>query len=402
MSSRMTLRVLTLSTLFPDASRPNFGVFVERQTMELARRSGIEATIVAPLGIGPWPLSRKGHYATLSDLPMQETWKGLEVHRPRFTVIPKIGGRWHVDSMTRAITPLVRKLHAEKPFDVIDASFFFPDGPVAARLSKMLGIPFSIKARGADIHYWGTAPATAKQVLDAGRKASGLLAVSAAMKESMIALGMDGEKIRVHYTGVDLDRFQPMDKSIVRQELGIKDIDAKLILCVGALIPRKGQDLLIQSLRKLPGYGLMLAGAGPAKDSLQKLATCLGVDNRVTFLGAVPHTDLPKLFNAADVMALPSASEGLANAWVESLASGTPIVISDVGGARELLNDPAAGRIIERNSGDIAHAIRELLDHPIDRDAVRAAALRFTWATNGDALVEHLREIANASTLKRQ
>lgn len=386
----MTIRVLMLSTLFPDISRPNFGVFVERQARELASRPEAYVTVVAPIGIPPWPLSKADHYLPLTRLPEKERWRDLTVYRPRFPILPKIGGRFNVATMTRAILPLVHRLHGERPFDVIDASFFYPDGPVAARLAKALGIPFSVKARGADIHHWGHAPATAKAVLRAGREADGLLAVSGAMRRSMIALGMDGDKIKVHYTGVDLDRFTPMDRAAAKAEL---NLSGPVVVSVGALIPRKGQSLLICALPALPDVTLVLIGEGPERASLQALAERLGVADRLGILGAVPHERLPQFLAAADVMALPSASEGLANAWVEALACGTPIVISDVGGARELLDRPEAGRIVEREPADIARAARELIDMPPDREAVREAALRFTWAANGDALLAHLQAI---------
>ncbi|WP_157085502.1 glycosyltransferase, partial [Sphingomonas adhaesiva] len=93
---------------------------------------------------------------------------------------------------------------------------------------------------------------------------------------------------------------------------------------------------------------------------------------------------------AADVMALPSSSEGLANAWVESLACGTPIVITDVGGARDVVRDRDAGRIVARDPAAFAGAIGDLLAHPPARDAVRAHALGFTWDANAEALHAHL------------
>lgn len=387
----MSLHVLTLSTLFPDMTRPNFGVFVERQTRELASREGVQVTVIAPLGIAPWPLSRMKHYADLSILPDVERWRNVTVYRPRFTVFPGTGGRFHVAAMTRALLPLVKRLHAEQPIDVIDASFFYPDGPVAARLARALGIGFSIKARGSDIHYWGRQRATRKSVIRAGQHASGLLAVSEAMKRAMINIGMDEENIRVHYTGVDLDRFQPQDKAAAKASLGLT---GPVVLSVGALIDRKGQALLIRALPNLPGVNLILAGYGPQVNAYKALATSLGVVDRVGFLGAVPHDQLPNIYNAADVMALPSASEGLANAWVESLACGTPIVISDVGGAREVLDQPSAGRIADRTHEAIAAAIRDVLADPPLQDDVRTSAMRFTWAANGDALHAHLSAIA--------
>ena len=387
----MTLNVLMLSTLFPDLSRPNFGVFVERQARELASRQQADVTVVAPLGIPPWPLSMAPHYAQLRALPRKERWRELTVYRPTFPIIPKVGGRTNVWTMTRAILPLVKKLHAQRPFDVIDASFFFPDGPVAQRLSRALNIPYSVKARGADIHYWGAQRGTRKMVRQAGQDAAGLLAVSGAMRRSMAKMGMDADKIRVHYTGVDLDTFEVTDRAAAKAVLGF---DGPVVLCVGALIPRKGQDLLVRALPLLPDVTLLLAGQGQYRRNIENLAQELGVDRRIGFLGSVPHHKLPRIFAAADVMALPSASEGLANAWVESLACGTPIVISDVGGARELLDRPEAGQIVAREPEAIAAAIRAILDNPPPQDQVREAALRFTWAANGDALLAHLQGIA--------
>ncbi|RYD59709.1 MAG: glycosyltransferase family 4 protein, partial [Sphingomonadales bacterium] len=68
------LRVLTLSSLFPDASRPNFGVFVERQALGLAAHPDVELKLVAPVGLPPWPMSRLGRYAALDGLPRHEDW----------------------------------------------------------------------------------------------------------------------------------------------------------------------------------------------------------------------------------------------------------------------------------------------------------------------------------------
>jgi glycosyltransferase involved in cell wall biosynthesis len=387
----MTLRVLTLSTLFPDATRPNFGIFVERQTRELASREGVALTVIAPLGIPPWPLSLHPRYRALAALPAQEQWRGLDVHRPRFPILPAIGGRWHPALMTRAILPLVERLHRAAPFDIMDASFFFPDGPVALRLSHRLGIPYSVKARGADIHHWGHHPATAPMVRDAADKAAGLLAVSAAMRADMAALGIDEGKIRVHYTGVDLDRFTPADRAAAK---AAKTLSGPVIATLGALIPRKGQALVIDALAGLPDATLLLIGDGPDRAPLAAQAQKLGLSDRIRFLGGVPHADLPRWLAASDVMALPSSSEGLANAWVEALACGVPLVISDAGGARELVDRPEAGRIVARDAGAIRAAIADLLANPPSPAAVRETARRFTWQANGDALLAHLRACA--------
>jgi len=389
------LRVLTLSSLFPDASRPNFGVFVERQTLGLAAHPDVELKLVAPLGLPPWPLSRRGHYAPLAALPGHEVWKGVETWRPRFLNLPGTGGRFHVALLIRALTPLLTRIREDFAFDVIDASFFFPDGPAATALGRRFGVPVSIKARGADIHHWGRTPATARQVIGAGRAANGILAVSQAMKADMAALGIPADRIRVHHTGVDLARFAPRDQAAAKAALGI---DGPLIVSVGALIPRKGHDIVIDAVATLPGVQLRIAGEGPERPRLAAQIARLGLGERVKLLGSVAHGELPPLLAAADVMALASSSEGLANAWVEALASGTPVVIPDAGGAGEVVTSPHAGRIAARTAPAFAAAIRELLAAAPARDAVRATAARFTWEANTAALYDHLSGLAASAS----
>src|SRR5438067_1982739 len=129
------LRVLTLSTLFPDAVRPTFGVFVERQTLGLAALPDVDVQVVAPIGVPRWPLSMSSRWNMLADVPAHARWKGLDVHRPRFPVLPGVG--WHnPGAMARALLPLLREIRERFPFDVIDAEFFFPDGLAAVRLGR--------------------------------------------------------------------------------------------------------------------------------------------------------------------------------------------------------------------------------------------------------------------------
>jgi glycosyltransferase involved in cell wall biosynthesis len=384
------IRILTLSTLFPDSSRPVFGPFVERQTLEIAARSGVELQVAAPIGVPPRPFASTGRYARFAGLPLRETWKGLTVHRPRFTHWPGTNGRFDAGSMARALLPLLRGIRRDFPFDVIDAQFFFPDGPAAVRLGAALDVPVSIKARGADIHYWGRTPATAGQVLDAARRADALLAVSGALRADMVALGMPEDRIAVHYTGVDLDRFAPCNRAFAKKALGI---EGALIVSVGALIPRKGQAILIEALADVPDATLVLIGEGGDRAALESRAAALGLADRVRFAGSLDADSVAEWLAAADVMALASASEGLANAWVEALACGTPIVITDAGGAYELVDRPEAGRIAARAPAAFASAIRDVLAHPPEQDAVRRIAERFTWGANADRLLAHLRAI---------
>ena len=387
------LRVLSLSTLYPNDLTPNFGVFVERQMQAVARHGDVDLAMVNPLGLPPFPLSLHPHYAALDRLPQEEQRGGVRVLHPRFRLIPSIGAHRNARAEAAGVLPLARRLHAEAPFDVVDAQFFYPDGPAAVAVAKALGLPVSIKARGADIHHWGTAPATREQVLGAGLAADGLLAVSQGLVDDMVALGMPREKITVHRTGLNADLFRPYDRRMCRDQLGLGR-ELKILACIGALIPRKGQRFAIEALQDIPDAVLLIAGTGADENALKNLTERLGLKRRVHFLGSVPHGDLPIILNAADVFVLPTASEGLANAWVEALACGTPVVTTPLPGAQELITDPAFGRLVPREAAAIAAAVNELLAAPPSPERVQEAVAGFSWQANADALVAHWQRLA--------
>lgn len=389
------LRVLSLSTLYPNDQAPNFGVFIERQMQAVAKRDDVDLTLVNPIGLPPFPLSLHPRYRALRDLPAQEQRGGVTVLRPRFRLLPKIGARFNAGAIVRAVLPLARKLHRQEPFDLVDAQFFHPDGLAAVQIGKAFGLPVSIKARGADIQHWGHQPATSAQVSEAGQRASGLLAVSKGLVDDMAALGIPREKVTLHRTGLDADLFRPYDRRMCRDQFALPR-DVPVLATVGALIPRKGQRYAIEALPALPEAILLLAGKGEDEAMLRSLAQQLGVAERVRFLGPVPHSELPILLNAADVFVLPSASEGLANAWVEALACGTPVVTTPIPGAQELITDPDWGRLVPRDGPAIAAAVSALLAERPTPERVQEAVAGMSWQANAAALVEHWRRLAGA------
>lgn len=388
-------RVLSLATLYPNPAAPRFGTFVARSLEALAARGDWEVTVINPIGVPPVAF---GRYRALAAAAADGAEHGVQVYRPRYTLIPRFGGRFNPGAIARAVIPLARALHARHPFDLIDAQFFHPDGPAAARLADALGLPLSIKARGSDISYWGQQPYARRMMVAAAQRATGLLAVSAALAEDMAAMGLPREKIALHYTGLDRALFHPRSKAGARlwlaQNLGLAlPASAPLLASVGALIPRKGQALVIRALAALPDAQLALVGKGEHEASLRALAANLGLTERVHFLGSLDHTALPQVLCASDAMVLPSASEGLANAWVEALACGTPLVISDAGGARELITGPGCGVIVERTTDAIAAGIARVLAARLDPQTVSASAAAFSWDANAATLAEYFNRL---------
>lgn len=390
-------RVLVLSTLWPNAEQPRFGTFVESSIRALHRETEWESVVVNPIGVPPIAF---GRYRKLADAARSGEEAGIAVHRPRFSLIPGLGARLNPGAIANAVLPVARRLHGERPFDIVDAQFFWPDGPAAARIARALGLPLSIKARGADIHLWGAKPFARDMMVAAGEQADGLLAVCEALKDDMAAMELPREKVAIHYTGLDRDRFRPLDHTGLRAclsaELGVPLTRGEpLLATVGALIPRKGQELVIQALASLPRARLLLVGQGPDETCLRQLASAQGVAERVHFLGSLDHDLLPPVLSAADAMVLPSASEGLANAWIEALACGTPLVITNAGGAREVVTGPDAGVIVEREADAIAAGIRRVLDAHSDPQTIAAMAERFDWVVNGRGLGAHYDRIVS-------
>jgi teichuronic acid biosynthesis glycosyltransferase TuaC len=392
---RASLMLLSLafSTLYPNAAQANLGVFVENALRQLEADGRVKTQVVAPLGLPPFPLSLLKPYAPLRSLPSQETRHGLLVDRPRYPVVPSIGWRFNPALLHRLMLPRLQRLRETSfRFDVIDAQFFFPCGIAAVRIGRALGAPVTIKARGADITYWAQNPIIRPWALAAANLAAGLTAVSDDLKTEMVRLGMPADKIEVHRTGVDLETFRPMDRAAARAELGVL---GPMMLSIGALIERKGHDLVLAALARAPQLSYWIAGHGPLEADLKRLAESLGVADRVRFLGSVPHADLPRLINAADLTALGTKREGLANAWVESLACGVPVVTTRAEGAGDALDRPACGRIVESRSPEaFAAAIEEVLSAPPAPEAVRASAERFSWARHVNDKVAHLTRLA--------
>ena len=383
------LRLLSISTLYPAPGRMGFGRFVARQMEALAARGDWQVTVINPIGLPPLPLKR---YAPLRAIPAFQAQGAIAVHHPRFTLIPALSGPLNPALIASAILPLAKRLHAETPFHMVDAQFFYPDGPAAARIAQALDLPLAIKARGSDIHLWGENASARRQMIAAAHQAKALLSVSRALARDMAAMGMPEATTHVHYTGLDRERFQPLERRAARQLISaIPSLHVwstgPLLLCVGALVPIKGQAIAIRALTHLPeDVRLAIAGTGADEITLRALTKQLGLESRVHFLGAVEHDLLPQLLCAADAMVLPSEREGLANAWIEAIACGTPVVIPDVGGAREVVLDNSAGRIVDRSPEAIANAVTELLANPPSQQSVAANAERFSWSSNAAAL----------------
>ncbi len=388
-SDSRPLRILFISSRFPDKSRPNLGLFVERQVRQLADRPSVEIAVIAPIGL---PVTyRKTDREWLRALPYQEMWEGISVFRPRYLVVARL--EWLTRQMLNAgILPIARRLHAKNRFDIVSAEFAWPDGPAAIALGRRLGIPVSIKARGLDFEGPMRSPWIGRVLRDACMAADGLLAVSEDTKASMVAAGVPAERIHVHYPAVDTDLFRPLDHAEARRAL---KVDGPVLLCIGNLVPFKRVDLAIVAMTHLPDVMLLIVGNGPEAANLQRLATTLEVAGRVRFLGGVSNASLPAVYAAADVLVHCPQSDGFSNVRLEALACGVPIVTTAVGEARRIVVSAAQGTIVGPDPKQIARAAAQLIASRSAPKLIRAAAEPFSWLRATDFLSDHLHKTAD-------
>jgi teichuronic acid biosynthesis glycosyltransferase TuaC len=372
------MKLLTFSTLFPNAEQPNHGIFVETRLRYLLASGQAQARVVAPIPWFPSSNPRFGAYSRFAKVPKSDQRHGIDIVHPRFASVPKIGMTMAPMLLAQAVKPVIGRIIDEGyDFDVLDAHYFYPDGVAAVMLGKYFNKPVVITARGTDINLIPQFRLPRKMILWAAQNASGVVTVCNALKDEMVQLGVAADKITPLRNGVDLQRFQPMDRAAARATLGLKRFT---LLSVGLLDPRKAHDLIIKALPSLPDVDLLIAGSGPEKKNLEQLAQDLGVADRVTLLGPVPQTELKTYYNAADALVLASSREGWANVLLEAMACGTPVVASNVWGTPEVVAAPEAGELMpERTPQGLVTALGKLRANYPDHAATRRYAERFSW-----------------------
>lgn len=372
------MKILTFSTLFPNTERPNHGIFVETRLRHLVASGKVEARVVAPVPWFPSTHPRFGQYAGFARIPKTETRFGLQVSHPRFPLIPKIGMTLTPTLMAQAVKLAIARLIDEGyDFDLIDAHYFYPDGVAAVMLGRYFNKPVVITSRGSDITLIPQYRLPRKMILWAAHHAAALITVCNALKTELIQLGVDAEKIVPLRNGVDLQKFQPVNREEVREALGL---DQFTLLSCGHLVPVKGHELIIAAMPLMKDVKLLMAGNGPDRKALEDLAQQLNVADRVTFLGALPQTELKNYYGAADALVLASSREGWANVLLESMACGTPVIASNVWGTPEVVASSDAGLLLDaRTPESIAASVKALRTNYPDRAATRAYAERFSW-----------------------
>ena len=280
-----------------------------------------------------------------------------------------------------------------------------PEGLVALVVARLTRRPVFIYAHGEELTGWGRGRKF-QAMCFAMRNADGILSNSDNTRDTLInLLGVDSQRIALIYPTVDEERFCPgLPDDDLRSSVGVTG-DKKLILSVGRLQRRKGFDNVIRSLPALLEQGLdieyALIGIGEDLVYLQELARKHDIEQRVHFLGHVSYDDLPRWYNASDLLAMPNRdidgdTEGFGLVFLEAAASGKPAVAGKAGGTGSAVVEGVTGlRVDGENVAEIAVGLGQLLNDPVESSKMgHAARQRVLTNFTHKRRVDQLRKLA--------
>lgn len=320
------------------------------------------------------------------DLPADYALPGVAMeafHYPALPLASRPLNGWVCD------TVLAPRLRAWAP-EVVLAYWIYPEGYAALRGARRMGLPCVIGSRGSDIrvrdrissHFTGLAL----------RGASHVITVSEELRQQAVQrYGAEAARVTTIVNGCNTALFHPQDRAQARRELGL-DAGGPMIVYVGRVVQAKGVMELVAAFARLaaerPALRMAIVGDGVDMPRVRAAVADAGLQARVALPGAVTPAAVAQWINAGDLLTLPSYSEGYPNVLVEALACGRPVVATDVGGAREIVDDDSGVLIQPADVDALVQGLRAVLDRPCD-----AAALSARFGRSWDDVARHTLQV---------
>lgn len=390
------MRVLVLSSAFPNPTRPAYGVFVRERARHVAEHC--ETVVVAPI---PWfPFNRLFRGADRAGAPPVVRDGDLTVYHPRFLCVPAVTKCLDGLLYFLSLLPVVARMRRHFDFDLIDAHFSYPDGAAAVLLGRVFRRPVVVTLRGSHDLRNAAFRLRRPQIRSALRAAARVVAVSESLAKFAIELGVPAEQVRVIPNGVDPEQFAPGDRTAARAALGLPS-DRRILLGIGNLLEGKGHHRILETLpaviARRPDV-LYVAVGGSASRGYQRqlddLVTRGGLAHHVRFVGSRPHQEVPCWLAAADLFCLATAAEGWSNAITEALACGVPVVTTRVGGNAEIVREGRDGFLVPYWDAEAFQgAMLTALDTRWDRQEISARARATGWTRTAEQVAQQFQEV---------
>jgi len=292
------MKILLITTVFPSPARPSQGTFNKEMVRALSAEH--EVKVVSPVA---WPtaLRERDRFRRLDSVD------GIDTHHPIYFYTPKICRRWYGEFFWWSVRGTLHSLLRSFRPDVVMGYWAHPDGEAAVRFARRIGAPSVVMVGGSDILVLSADPSRGRSIRRVLEEADAVVAVSQDLRHTISSGDRPVCNVHVVYRGVDTKKFHAGDRAEARARLGIP-ARVPALLWVGRMVPVKGLDVLIDAcalVRASADFRLYLVGGGPLRAALAAQAAALGVADRVTFVGDVPHDELGDWYRAADVTVLP-------------------------------------------------------------------------------------------------
>jgi len=372
---------------------------IRRQCVALAQQCELQVWATVPC-IPAASLLKRCHPTNddIAKIPPTDKLFGLEVKHPRFFYVPRLPA---LTGTSYAIA-MARKLwRCRKQFDVILATFAYPDGVAATALGQLLGIPTVIQVIGSDVDVIARMATVRPQVRWSLRRAAGVIAVSSALEKKCIRLGARHDATKVVITGVDREAFAPRDRGVARSALGLP-ADGKLILYVGRLSEQKGAlDALhaFERMRSRDDVRFVCVGDGPLLDQFRRRSA---ERNDVIATGFLAGAKVSDWIAACDLLTLPSYHEGTPNVVLEAVSSGRPVVATHVGGIPDICSSPIYGELVKPGAvSELTSAYERVLSRTHVPEEIAACPSLYGWDENARRLLAFLQAVCSTPEKNR-
>ena len=303
------------------------------------------------------------------------------------------GGIWKILQPLYLCETIGEILLREKP-DIVQLSTAY-DGYLGLWLRKVFRLPFVVYAFGNEVVRAGSSPWT--KPLVSYQEADRVLACSSFTASLLVKIGVPQRNIEIVYPGCDVGHYKPSVANLeLRKELLQSSASGPIILSVGNLVARKGQDMVIRALpqisKRISDVTYLIVGDGPYRQSLESLAVTMGVEKRVIFAGKLGKEDLAAIYALCDVFAMPSRQEaendveGFGIVYLEANACGKAVIGGRSGGVPDAIVDGVTGILVDPHDvDDIAERIsRLLLDRQLTacmgENGYKRVHEQFTWS----------------------
>ncbi len=378
------LRILMM--IHRQADNSPYCFYVHEQAKALMAR-GHEVVVISCVGTMPMMKRLRPKQAEVAArTPDQAVIDGVQVYYPRCLTLGNAGEKYFGGRLlAHAALPVAKKLHREKPFDIVHAHMLPRDGHAGMLVAKALGVPFALTVHGTDIfHYFipGKAPWPRNQMI--AREADALMAVSSLLMSRVEPYRGEGKISRIVPNGVDLSLVPDETRNTPRA-----------VISVGTLKARKCMDRTLEAFARLageyPDATLTIVGIGEMEQQLRNRIAELGLEKRVTLTGGLPHEEVIARMAQSDLFVLPSWGEGYGIVYIEAMAAGCIAVGAKNEGIEDTITDGENGFLVP--AGDIdetERVMRAVFQSREAYDMLRRKGQRdakeLTWARNAETV----------------